>query len=54
MDGLHETPDSVENPLRTLWIPNIKEHLTQVIPSLFSEMFPGGGIETQERRLVPL
>lgn len=42
MDGLHETPDSVENPLRTLWIPNIKEHLT------------GGGIETQERRLVPL
>lgn len=54
MDNLHKTPDSVKNPLRTFQMPNIKEHLTQVIPSLFLEMFPGDGIEPQERRLVPL
>lgn len=54
MDDLHETPYSVENPLRTLWMPNIKEHLTQVLTSLFSGMFSGGSLETQDRRLVLL
>lgn len=51
MGDLCETPDGVENPVRTLWMPSLKEHCSQVLSSHFSEIFPGAGrAKTREKK----